>query len=394
MDPSSRPFLIVIALVLGFVLLAGVAGILLARRYWAGNGDGKIEYRRLLQGLVGEEPFYYTYYPAMNKQPPSFRLFMPCATSLSFALRPEGAVERLFKRTGINREAQIGDRRFDDALYIVSDQEEETRRHLFAGQRRQAAERLLARGFTKVRVGDGRIEAVVFPFRADGPLPPERLQEAAEALLTLRQGLPPAPAAPTALQDLPPPLDNPFSGPWPAARIAAYALAVLPVVGGGIALMTGMHHYPLLSIGELLSAGLLAVAGAFVLFALLMAALLRGRAESHLDLILTVTIGLLGVPLGGYGGALFLNGHLDPGPATEHPVMVEEKYVSRNKDSLTYLVHLPSWRHPGSHERLPVDEKTYALLQPGEDWLTVVTKPGWLGYPWVLETRLGAPGRP
>lgn len=198
MEPSSSTVIVIPLLALGVVAatLAVLIFTLLRRRgtmrQWADRvaGTERLEFGRLFSARAGNEDYHHLYYRAANKRPPAFRLFLPVQTDLAFLIRREGAVERFFKRIGINRETQVGDRAFDHRYYIVTDQEEETRRLLFDAKARRAVDRLFELGFTTLGVGEGRIEGIIQPYAAKAPLSRATLEAAVEVLVALRKGLP------------------------------------------------------------------------------------------------------------------------------------------------------------------------------------------------------------
>ena len=359
---------------------------------FAGRSNAALfQYGKIQSGRTGADEFHYIYYPAANKQPPSMLLFLPCATPLAFAIRREGAVERFFKRIGINRETQIGDRGFDDRYYIVTEQDDATRRHLYNSRRRSAVEQLFALGFTHLRVADDRIQAAISPFFAKAPLATETLQHAAEALEDLRHGLPPAShLAPQGflLEPPPPPIDNPLHGPWTPSRMAAFSLTGLLIIGGTIALAAGVDQYPPLDSGEVFFGALGIALASLLAFAFLMVTLLRGRPDSHRDLLIALLFGLMGVPLTSYGATLILNGALDDAPPRPHDALVTDKYITHSKNSTSYHLQVLSWRHAWRTEHLTVNADVHEQLTPGQSRLSVTTKPGWLGYEWILDYHL------
>jgi hypothetical protein len=397
MEQSPDILLLVAALTIAVAVLAVAVGLtrsILAKRkaQSATAGAGKIEYRRLLRGQLDKIAFNYVYYPAASKIPPSFLIFLPWDGPLTFAIRREGRVERLFKRLGVNRETQVGHRGFDDRFYIVTDQEEATRRHLFSARQRQAVERLFELGVSEVRVTQGRVQASILPFQGRAPLAREWLRQAVEALLILRDGLPSAhPGEPNwTLETLPEaPTDNPFRGPWTSRRTFAYGLALLLFIGGVVAFPAGVIFYPPLDDQEFFLAGLGPAIPALLLFVGLAVALLRGRADSHKDLLLVLFFGLIGTPLCGYGGLALLNGLLDSGAPSQHVALVTQKYTSKSKNDTHYHLRLASWRRPGQEEHIKVNEPTYDALTPGHDRLLLTTRPGRLGLEWVVGYALG-----
>jgi len=88
-----------------------------------------------------------------------------------------------------------------------------------------------------------------------------------------------------------------------------------------------------------------------------------------------------------YGGGSYANVKLDDGTELRHAskVLARRKVVSRDgKNRKSYYLDLRQWRPNRSdpiHVRVPV--AVFRDMKEGAD-VTVVTKPGWLGLPWVV----------
>ena len=127
---------------------------------------------------------------------------------------------------------------------------------------------------------------------------------------------------------------------------------------------------------------------AFVLFSAVSIIFLKGRSSSHVDLLINLCIAVFGIPMSTYSGMLVSNGYLDEAPASYHEVVAIDKYYTRSKNSTTYHVKLQSWRENHAVEKIKVNKHGYDQIYRGRTMIGITTRPGYLGYEWLVAYKL------
>ena len=330
------------------------------------------------EGELDGTAFRYWYVEGSRNTPPSFHLSIAAPSGAEFRLTRESAAHRFFKRIGISVEVQTGDRTFDDAVYIQSDDPGLVRSAFAERRRREAAQRLLGLGYNRVLLNKGRLEAQIHPFRDTTLVDSPRLETALRALGSIAEHL-----------------DQVLGGvrrapnnSRTALRAVFYSLSIGSAVVGLAAFFRGSAEYPPLDRFELFLASLKYGLGGYAIYALLAFSRLRGSSSSHVHLLTNLTVGLFGLPALAVGLLTLLNGQLDQGPRSEHLVTVQGKRHSHSRDSDTYYIKFASWRAGHRQDEIGVGHGFYNRVEPGKSRVRLVTAPGRYGYEWVEDYRL------
>jgi hypothetical protein len=327
-----------------------------------------------------------------------------------FVLRREEPDDRLAKRLGYSEELQTDDVQFDRLFYVEAEAEAEgdLAARLGVPEARQAVRDLfLLKGCQKIWGEAGWLSARWEPFDPADASNAFLLVDALPRLASLAgTALPgpssapaPAPAVPrlvrapaatvTSVRASQPVRQPPHRG-GVLASLGRHAVRVgVGVVGlfGLVGLVLGrLRWFPLLGADVVdLAFGTLEISlPLFLVFIVVAVRALKGRATSHRELIWAVTTGLIAFPAATATATLLLNQWLDPGPASEHVVVVTSRYSTRDRFGTQYYVSFESWRDPRRTISLRVGEGSHDRAVPRTARLTVVTSPGFLGYERLL----------
>lgn len=285
-------------------------------------------------------------------------------------LRREGKLDRRGKALGLNREVQIGEARFDAAVYIVSAAPDVTIREVLAPAEARAAVTAMLQGApSELVIGHGKIVARVEGASLED-LPALRM--VVDYLAFLQEAV----AVPK---------DIPVVAARPQRRLAR-RLAALGVVWLGLfAAALLLDPPPMLAWEPLLLA--LGLGGLVCLVCLaLIVALLRGGAESLRWIMVCAGLCVPVAPVAGMRVALIANAWLDEGPATTTAVTAAacEPYVGGA------ALELEGLAADGGRTRLDVPEdRIRGELAAGQATVVLVTRPGAFGWPWLVEVAAG-----
>lgn len=102
-------------------------------------------------------------------------------------------------------------------------------------------------------------------------------------------------------------------------------------------------------------------------------------------MLINLFIALIGIPITGYSGTVMCNGFLDHASASHHEVIVTGKYYTTSKHSKAYQLQLNSWRVNRYEEEISINKKIYDRAAAGVTRVSVTTRPGSLGYEWLVD---------
>jgi hypothetical protein len=314
-----------------------------------------------------------------KNSPPSFCLFLDCAwTGGEFDLWQESAWERFFKRIGMTREIQTGDGVFDGRCYIASGTPEFARDSFASPERREAARRLFDMKAESVTHGK-QFMSVKWTGSLAHAQGAGRLKEAAEALAVLAKDLPlcrPAAASSETGAD------------GTSRRFWVIGLAAASLAFGIVALIAANAMYPPFDPFRFFLFSLRFSVPASAIFLYYAARALAGNSRSHRDFMIAFFLALSGLILSGYGAAGLYNGGSDASAPAGHTVMIMDKRIQRSKNSKAYKLVARSWRPGHFTEELRTNSSTYQRVIPRKQEALVYTKPGRLGFEWLVSYRL------
>ncbi len=320
-------------------------------------------------------PYHFRWHPGSRNSPSYLRVFVDCPSPGQFRVIREGALERFFLKLGIASQIKTGDMAFDQEFYILSNETDFASGYFHDPQRRQAVVDIFRMGFTEVK-HDGKVmEARWSPFAMSDDVDPKVITTPLSQLsLLAKLQATPLPYQPLALA--------PQGISWKTQRAMAFAVPILLLLTGFVALLWGLTSFEPLDGGGVFLDSLKVSIPALIIFSWMALRLIRGRSGSHRELLVVLGLSLLAFPLGVFGGEVALNGWLDTSPPLAHQAMVVKKVITRNKNSTNYHLLLRSWRPPKDTEKLSVSKCFYSRVTPGKTVITAVTRKGYLGFEW------------
>jgi hypothetical protein len=348
---------------IGLLSLAGIAFLLARARWnvdWRGQASGPGRVKR------------FTNKGRLNL----LRVGLQTPSELDFELKRETWFDRLAKSIGISQEPQLGNRSFDELVYVLGDDP-----RLVAKLRQDSAllpglQRLVglsAHGFVFKRLVCRRGQLWV-DLRPVGKTPdePAAIAWALEELQQLSSALPALPAYRQRSLD----------------RRFLHTVIVLGI-SGGLALNAIVQllrmvvsHFPFtVDTSQLWSYALL-LAGAIVCALVFATLLLLGRsARLHLVLVEVLLFGSLGALGTAFVELRDFNMEADRGTPVELASTVLAKRVSHGKSN-SYFLDLADWTGAGGSRRIEVSPSDFDLYTVDMQ-VRVRQWPGALGVRWV-----------
>ncbi|MBN1689027.1 MAG: hypothetical protein JW893_08010 [Candidatus Omnitrophica bacterium] len=322
-------------------------------------------------------PYFYYYHPGGRNSSPSLKVWIDCQTKGEFSVGKETGFEKFFKVIGISSEIQTGDVEFDENFYIRTNAISFATAYFSEAQKRSAARRIFSLGFNSLSLKPRRLTVELTPFTPD-KFDPAAIEDAVRELQILSRDIP---------TDYP---ETSFLGApaWKTKRILAFGLAGVALVAGILTLILGNNFFKPFASGKVFLFGLKFSIPAFFIFLFLVVQWLKGRANSHVELLVILGMSLVGFPMLSYGTVTIMNGYHDEGPVARYHQPVIGKRISHSKDSTYYYLVVPSWREGYVQEEFSVGRSLYQRAVPQKSYLHINTKPGKLKFEWLDGYRL------
>ena len=312
---------------------------------------------------------------------------MASVAESDFSLQSETWVERFFKRTGLAKEYQTGNRTFDDAVYIVADDAATQREITTSPALMKAFLALLDinTGLVKVhalRHRQGRLwlEVRFATIAGMTACSEQDLQKLARLCVPRLAAIVAAlPARQTALPGRSRPRFGGASAMLPAAAMALAGTAGLHMIFwfSRYFVFSGQVPYTLDQAALITDA--LALGGTLLLALLLAGFMLTGKsARAHLIVLELLLVGGPGALGTAWAQLRCLNMEFDRTEAVNYEVQVQ----GRRKTDRSYYIAMDDWLKPGETVEIYVKEKLYAQARPGA-LLDIRQRAGYLGYRWV-----------
>ena len=319
---------------------------------------------------------------------------IPCDARFEFTLRRKRTFDRVAEILHLIREFETADERFDEAIYIGSDE-----RGIGDWLARDAQARATFLDLIALRpdentrvtsiVADG--SALTLSALAQPPMftsAPDGLGDTvAEACLSGLQSCVERLQAFAASDADPAAFKDPYAVPVRTFTSMAAGLLFIPFAvfflmrleAPRIELMSGMAPDKY---------NLAAIAGVLALLLILAVPLLMGSARLHTVVGALLVSGLLGTVFVAPAFIRELNEEWDRSKPEQYTTKVITRYVTHGRRSTFYHVWLSDWRSEQEHRDLQVDRGIYNELKEGDD-VTVSERQGFLGRPWVSEISRG-----
>ena len=306
--------------------------------------------------------------------PIELKLGTDCFSAGSFKVTREGFLEKLFKGIRVSSEIQTGDSLFDATCYISTETEPFAASYFGMPEKRGAILDLMEMGFREVRL-DGKQLCLRLHTQEMAQKPPTSLLNDAAVLMSNL-----ATDIPVHVQRSTHPAT--ISVSFKQWSVIGGASAIL--LAGIVAVVWADAFFWPLSPWTVFLDSLKYTLAPLGIFMFLAVMLLKGRSSSHLEIIAAVTIAMVGFPMAGFGTEIIINGEFDTAPIITHKVNVTRKYTQVYKTSTTYWTEVESWRSQVETEEVAFPRHIWEGIQPGTTLLFCDTKPGRLGYEWLL----------
>ena len=319
-----------------------------------------------------------------RNSPASFSILMECEReSGDFVITREGETERFFKNVGLTREVQTGDEAFDQQCFIDSGTPRFAGECLASPSRRDAVRRLLDLKAVRLVCRDKTL-SIVWTGNTSHTDGIARLKEVAEGLAAVAQDLP-------QYHGEVPVSSVGFEGASLAVlRTPVIAFAVMAAVAGVVGLVITNGRYPPLDPWGLFFFSLKFSVLAFAAFLWFSVSTLAGRSRSHRDFLTVGLIALAGFLLSGYAAAGLMNGMTDTARPDRHTALILNKEIHTGKNSRSYHLHVRAWKPGRLVEDLTTNGYIYRQVVCGKDHAQVVTRPGKLGFEWLVTWQFEA----
>jgi hypothetical protein len=302
------------------------------------------------------------------------RLVVPVAYKGSFEIAPENGAIRFLKAIGLLSEERAGDRIFDERFLLLSDPPGSLRSILLDARLRAVFTDVADTGVERMVCAGG---ALTVEYANIGAHEAGRLDRMVKAALVgmgrIAESLPSL---------------APGVGRAHGSAKAAVALIGFPIlvtaVGAGLFIAAQVSYPPLdpWRFAGIVAAVSLPVALAYAFYA---ARRLAGRPNSVGFVIAAAVIAVTGFPMGGLGFCEWYNGVFDRGAGVSRDTVVIERIFERNDKSTNYYALVAGWREGETTEKIAIDRSTYDRIEPGKTHAKITTRPGALGYAWVVE---------
>jgi len=366
MDPSS--LVLAVGATLGLVALAHLARRWLAFRTLAralgGTGAG-----RTFAASAGGVDYRCRYSGGTRSEPSRLSVAVDLASAVPFRISRAGLGTQLCVALGLGRTVPTGDLVLDQTHVVACDAADWAAQVFGDAEAGAAVREILQSGFTELRADGSRLVAVWSGVRMTADVDASVVSATVKRLARLRAAVVAVPA--------------PLDAPAPERRRRILALVPTIVFTIGCVLVVWATSFTLLDRRAVFMDSLRLSLPWLALFLVAGTQVFRLSTTSPGELAAIVLFSLIGFPLTGYATELALNCALDAAPPVEHRAVVLERQVSQSRRSASYWAVVPSWRG-GREEYIPVSVVQYARLVPKRSELSVVTRPGRLGFEWIV----------
>lgn len=370
-DPQATPWVIVtIVTILGAGIVAIIAG------FWLRSTAKPIAVDRIGNYLAnvpetrrhGDVEFEVQYLASVNSRPSMLVVRMPAAPPTTIQFNEHTLFDRLAKRVGLARVPASGDAAFDNAIYARASSADYAEAYLADPKTRAAVVVLVKSGFREVRLKRKHIEAVWINFDPKKQDRPSLTEDVAAIMSVLVTRLPALESTVDLRSD------------WTKlAFVFLWALTILFAITGIF-----IFIYPPIRYWDLMSAGLVAFACAYLTLAGLAALLLRGTSVAHDRWRSLMGSGWFLIGLGAFGSLTAINALADTAAVVERVVLVVDKRSqSHARGGTSHHAVVRAWDHLEETLEFAVSTDEYSRIAPGRSQLLLLTGPGRLGIEWL-----------
>jgi len=323
--------------------------------------------------------YSYKHFRGTDKAPPYFSITIPSQVLANFTITRETKIDRFFKKLGICVEIITHDPEFDNTFYINTTKISFTKHILEKPENRDLIKKLFDLEFNHLKHNGKALTIMWKNFPRGGQMKTEVVEKAVGFLDELNKNI--ENISPTEFEREKP-------QPWKLKKYITFALLFLMLLTGSAATIFTFISFAPIDMGKMFFNSLKYAFPVLIIFMWIAIQLLKGRSSSHRELIVVFFMAVFAVPISVFGYFGYFNGKLDQHKPSSYNVFVIDKYYSRNKSSYRYYAVVNSWREIKPRETLKVSKLLFQQIKPNESKLTVVTKPGYFGYEWILKIYL------
>lgn len=332
------------------------------------------------KGVYGGVKYEYGYHSGSKNNPSHFSICIKSRSPGSFKVTWEKAFDIFFKKRGICCEIQTGDPLFDDHFYLDTETVDFTRAFFNSADKREVVAEIFQKGFTCL-IHDGETMAAVWsPFPNEREFGENLVPEILPHLVRLSEQMPKKAT----------PLEAADPG-WRKRRRRAIAIPAVLLLAGLQAIGWSAAKCEPLDGWRMFFASLIVSVPLPAIYIRTAIGWIKGRAASHWDLIFVLFLSVLAFHASVFGFGMFANGMFDISEPTSHIVKVVDKYSkSSSRGGTKYHIVVKSWRGRLSEE-FKVNRSEYKGASPGISKMKITTKPGLLGFEWILKSGMYRP---
>jgi len=343
----------------------------------------------LISGRINGTEYFYT--ASHNKKITSITTWIEGIYGYDFSLKFEGKFERFFKSFGFNAECQTGEKRFDEMVYIVSDDEwlckELKSNEAFRKSLYDIFWCYNENNFdiTKIVCFDGRLlVTAALKYEEEIESLDESLADSfTKTLVSLMQTtITYLPSKQTINEKL-------YREKTNYITFSFYVLIVALVVNGTMILFADFQYSSMLvSSFDILPLSLKITTVVFIIIFSLSWILLRKSSRFVPFLLVLITSGLFGIFTTTLAEVKEINFFFDDTLADAIPTQIYKKEIRSGKHGRQYYyIQLDDWRNTHKPYKMQIVDTFYNKVATG-DHVIVFEHKGFLGYPWIEDIKL------
>lgn len=331
------------------------------------NGEG-------ILNVEGREVFV-KYTPGSSNRSPEFKMYANGEFGTDLLIRYETSGDKFYKSVGLNREVQVPDREVNDQLYFECDDQDFVNR-LFLNSKTKVDVFDLLKNYTDIEITTKRCLLKKYPAPPLSSITQEVLMASAKEVLDLASLIPNK------------------AGEHPEIITFKLRRAIVQVLGT-IILVMGIFFWIWANVQfRVVDAMALWICSTNFTIPLALAVsalvffIIKGFSTSSHVLTYFVITFSIGIILTGRYGAAVYNGIYDKERPSVFNQPVVDKYTTTHKSSTTYHVVVEKWRENMSNWHFTVSSSLYYQIHVHSTKYQIMTKPGRLGYEWVVFERM------
>ena len=330
-------------------------------------------------GKIDDTEYEFEYFAGSRNAPAHFliKINLSSIVKAAFNIRKETKTDHFFKKLGIVQEIETNDIEFDRKFFIQTEFPSFSYKLLSLQNVRKAIQSIFSFGFTEVTFKKNQIIARVRPLKKDFSTSSQMVENIATELKFISEEI-----EKISINPIPEQVKNQF---W---RYVVYIKTALISIASITFLIIGIVKFRPFDGGTIFLHSLSFSLVCFVLFSYFAMIFLKGRSNSHHELIVIWIISLFSFIILGFGVMTTLNGALDKSNENEIETILLRKYYTKSKNSYTYYAVVESWRKGKVEQKIRVSRSFYKKLEKEKSRILIITKPGKFDFEWMVGYQL------